>query len=106
MASGIAHRGWQIARSDFMTDEGVDEAAFRGAVQHELAMAEHIGERLGVAILAAPKRQRFGDLWITVGWRFQTASIPAVPNGESEAAEWLAEKPAPAESDVDLASAA
>lgn len=82
MASGIAHREWQIARSDYMTEQGVDEDAFRAAVQHELAMAEHIGERLGVAILAAPRRERLGSLWITLGWVFKTASVPSVPSDE------------------------
>lgn len=103
MASGIAHRDWQIARSDYTNDfGGVDEAAFRAAVQNELALAEHIGERLGVAIIAAPRRRRFGDLWVTEGWRFQTASIPADP----APGEVVAVDGDPVELDADALSAA
>lgn len=80
MASGIAHRAWSISREEFRDEYGkLDEQAFRAAVQNEMALAEHIGERLGVAIVAAPVRTRLlpdGD-YFTAGWRFKTASIPA-----------------------------
>jgi hypothetical protein len=49
MARGIAHREWRIHRDQYGSDE-----EFRGAVQAEFAMCENIGERLGVAIVAAP----------------------------------------------------
>ena len=45
MAKGIAHREWSLHSDDYQ-----DEKAFREAVQEELALAEHIGERLGVAM--------------------------------------------------------
>jgi hypothetical protein len=74
MARGIAHREWRIHRDDYKTDED-----FRGAVQAEFAMCENIGERLGVAIVAAPMRTRLlpdGE-WFTAGWAFKTATVPA-----------------------------
>lgn len=75
MAKGIAHREWRITAEDYE-----DDRAFRKAVQAELAMCENIGERLGVAIVAAPIRTKakHGSHWFTVGWVFQTASIPAM----------------------------
>jgi hypothetical protein len=57
---------------------GSDEE-FREAVQAEFAMCENIGERLGVAIVAAPMRTRLhpdGE-WFTAGWAFKTATVPA-----------------------------
>lgn len=73
MARGIAHREWRIDRSDY---DG--EAAFREAVQAELAMCENIGERLGVAIVSAPIRTRLNDggEWFTAAWVFRTATVP------------------------------
>lgn len=79
MAKGIAHREWSIRRDDYHDEHGrIDERAFRDAVQTELALAEHIGERLGVAIVASPVRTRLaGGSWFTVGWVFKTATVPA-----------------------------
>lgn len=80
MAKGIAHREWAIYRDDYRDDNGrVNEQAFRAAVQFELSMAEHIGERLGVAIVAAPVRTRhMGDgPYFTTGWVFKTATVPS-----------------------------
>jgi hypothetical protein len=74
MAKGIALRKWRISRSDYQ-----DDYQFREAVQGELASFEHIGERLGVALVAAPIRERAlqGGDWFTVAWAFQTATVPA-----------------------------
>lgn len=74
MARGIAHREWRIHRDDY-----TDDRSFREAVQAEFAMCENIGERLGVAIVAAPMRTRLhpdGE-WFTAGWAFKTATVPA-----------------------------
>lgn len=99
MAKGIAHREWRIDRDDFHDSLGrVDEAAFRAAVQNELALAEHICERLGVALVAAPIRTR--DLndgaWLTVGWVFKTATVPGAttPASETQALEDALAEPA------------
>lgn len=78
MAKGIAHRQWTVDFRDYGT---VEEA--RAAVQHEMAMAEHIGERLGVAIVCSPGRERVGDSFVTRGWVFETASIPTVQPGQT-----------------------
>jgi hypothetical protein len=43
MAKGIAHRDWSIQRSDYQTDQD-----FNGALQQELALGQHLMERLGV----------------------------------------------------------
>jgi hypothetical protein len=74
MAKGIALRKWRISRSDYE-----DDYQFREAVQGELASFEHIGERLGVALVAAPIRERavLGGEWFTSAWAFQTATVPA-----------------------------
>lgn len=81
MARGIAHREWRIDRSDY---DG--EAAFREAVQAELAMCENIGERLGVAIVSAPIRTRLngGNEWFTAAWVFRTATVPGVSEAKAE----------------------
>lgn len=78
-ARGISHREWQISREDYGDDQ-----SFREAVQAELAMCENIGERLGVAIVASPVRTKQGQSWFTMGWRFQTASVPAWRGGEED----------------------
>lgn len=75
MAKGISHREWRIHRDDYQDDQ-----SFREAVQAELAMCENIGERLGVAIVAAPSRLKQGDSWFTRGWVFRTATVPSMPN--------------------------
>jgi hypothetical protein len=74
MAKGIALRKWRISRSDYE-----DDYQFREAVQGELASFEHIGERLGVALIAAPIRTRLlpNGEWFTSAWGFQTATVPA-----------------------------
>lgn len=78
MASGIAHRDWQIERSEYDTDQD-----FNLAVQQELALSQHIMDRLGVAIVAAPVR-RPGPLglWSTHAVIFKTASVPAARDDE------------------------
>jgi hypothetical protein len=71
---GIALRKWSLSASDYE-----NEAEFRAAVQNELASFEHIGERLGIGVIAAPIRTRAlpeGE-WFTAGWVFQTATVPA-----------------------------
>jgi hypothetical protein len=85
MARGISHREWRIYRDDHTDDLGrVDEQGFRAAIQAELAMCENLGERLGVAIVAAPIRTRLngGGSWFTVGWVFKTATVPAAREDE------------------------
>lgn len=86
MARGIAHREWEVRREDYEND-----SEFRYAVQQEMSMAEHIGERLGVAIVAAPIRTRSlqGGSWFTVGWVFRTATVPSADT-----------KPEPAEAEL------
>ncbi len=87
MAKGIAHREWTIHLDEFTNDLGqTDEAAFREAVQAELAMCENFGERLGVAIVAAPIRTKLvgGNRWFTVGWVFKTATVPAARDNEPQ----------------------
>jgi hypothetical protein len=81
---GIALRKWSISASDYD-----DEALFREAVQQELASFEHIGERLGIGVIAAPIRAQQGSEWFTAGWVFQTATVPAAasPVAEIEALE-------------------
>jgi hypothetical protein len=89
MARGISHREWRIYRDDHTDDLGrVDEQGFRAAIQAELAMCENLGERLGVAIVAAPIRTRLngGGSWFTVGWVFKTATVPAAREGRGEPA--------------------
>jgi hypothetical protein len=95
-ARGIAHREWRLDRSDYRDEHGrTDETSFRAAVQNELALAEHMCERLGVMIVAAPVRTRVGDGWLTMAWAFKTATIPAVQEtGEVEALEEALAEPA------------
>jgi hypothetical protein len=83
MAKGIAHRDWSIQRSDYQTDQD-----FNGALQQELALGQHLMERLGVAIIAAPIRKRspFGG-WFTEAVIFRTATVPAAHEREVEALE-------------------
>jgi hypothetical protein len=94
MAKGIAHREWQILREHYRDDQ-----SFREAVQAELAMCENIGERLGVAIVAAPMRAKDID-WYTAGWVFKTATVPSGrepdPVSEIEALEEALAEPEPA----------
>jgi hypothetical protein len=82
MARGIAHREWRIHRDDY-----TDDRSFREAVQAEFAMCENIGERLGVAIVATPGREKIGDSWFTRGWLFRTATVPAMADQESAPGE-------------------
>src|SRR5689334_9853264 len=111
MAKGIAHREWFINRDDYVDEQGrVDEASFRAAVQNELALAEHIGERLGVAIVAAPIRTKLqmpGSSWFTIGWVFKTATVPAArgdaPTEIEALDEALREEPALVQDDDSLA---
>jgi hypothetical protein len=81
MAKGIAHRDWSIQRSDYQTDQD-----FNDAVQQELALGQHLMERLGVAIIAAPIRKRspFGGGWFTEAVIFRTATVPAAREQASE----------------------
>lgn len=101
MAKGIAHREWTISRDEYTDDHGrVDQQAFREAIQGELAMCENLGERLGVAIVAAPLRTRLDNgSWWTHGWVFKTATIPAAAAAASEieALEEALSEPEPAE---------
>lgn len=72
MARGIAHREWAIHRSDYDTD-----ADFREAVEAEMVLNVQIMERLGVAIVSAPVRNRdYG--WRTDAVIFQTATVPGI----------------------------
>lgn len=72
---GIGLREWSLKRSDYDSD-----AAFREAVQMELASFEHIGERLGICVTASPARRKENGRWITLGWVFATGTTPAVPS--------------------------
>lgn len=74
---GIKLRSWAIRREDYLDDTGAD-LGFRDAVASELAALEHMGERLGVGFVCAPVRQEvFPGRWETVGWMFQTETVPA-----------------------------
>jgi hypothetical protein len=79
MAKGIALRKWALHLKDYETEDD-----FRQAVAAELAGFEHIGERLGVGVVAAPIRAREGGEWFTRAWVFQTATVPAAHIGEPE----------------------
>jgi hypothetical protein len=71
---GIALREWSISRDEYHSDN-----EFREAVAGELASFEHIGERLGIALIAAPIRTQAqdGGTWFTAAWGFKTATVPA-----------------------------
>lgn len=76
---GIALRKWSIKAEDYGTD-----AEFRQAVVNELASFEHIGERLGIGLVAVPVRTRLlpdGD-YRTAAWVFQTATVPSTRDDE------------------------
>lgn len=79
MAKGIKLRNWSLDARDYETDE-----QFRGAVELELARFEHIGERFGIALVAAPVKRVIDDEYVTVGWTFQTATVPAARAVEPE----------------------
>jgi hypothetical protein len=78
---GIALRKWSLSASDYE-----NEAEFRAAIQNELASFEHIGERLGIGLIAAPIRALIpgGGTYYTAGWAFQTATFPAAREASSE----------------------
>lgn len=69
----MAKRKWTIPN-----DERYDtEDAFRAAVAEELARHEHVGYRIGLAIVASPLRRRLPDGEIqTLGWVFRTETTP------------------------------
>ena len=97
-AKGISHRKWALHRSDYQTD-----ADFRAAVEQEMALNVQIMERLGVAIVSGPARQRVGDNWVTHAMVFETATIPAgretPPPGEVEELEAALDDAEPVEAD-------
>lgn len=86
MAKGIKLRNWDLDVRDYETVED-----FRIAVANELAAFEHIGERFGIALVAAPAKQRVGDRYVTVGWTFNTATVPAARAVEEPEPEPLPE---------------
>jgi len=67
----MAKRTWTLDSRDFATEE-----EFRAAVQTELAQFEHVGHRIGLAVTAAPIRERIGREFETVGWAFRTDTVP------------------------------
>jgi hypothetical protein len=94
MAKGIAHRDWSVQRSDYETDQD-----FNVAVQQEMALGQHIMDRLGVAIVSAPVRRRYpGGGWYTEAVIFKTATVPGVradePEPEIDLERALGEEPA------------
>jgi hypothetical protein len=74
MAKGIAHRDWALHRFDYDSDQ-----EFNVAVQQEMALAQHIMDRLGVAIVSAPIRRRgpVTGRFYTEAVVFETATVPA-----------------------------
>jgi hypothetical protein len=77
---GISLRKWSISASDYASEQ-----EFRIAIANELASFEHIGERLGIGVIAAPIRTReSGQEWFTAGWVFQTATVPAARERATE----------------------
>lgn len=83
-------RDWTIEYDDFETEE-----AFRQAIEIELARFEHLGFRTGRALIAAPIRTRAEDdgTYITIGWRFQEAFMPAAKPAVAEAEPELEPEP-------------
>jgi len=79
MAKGIALRKWSLALGDYETEDD-----FRQAVAAELAGFEHIGERMGVGLVAAPVRANQGGEWFTSAWVFQTATVPGIRDEEPD----------------------
>lgn len=96
--AGISLREWSISLSDYETEDD-----FRQAVASELASFEHIGERLGIGLVAAPIRthQLPDGPWFTVGWVFKTATVPSARSGASEieALEEALAEPEPVEAE-------
>lgn len=95
MAKGIKLRNWSLDARDYQTDD-----EFRAAVELELARFEHIGERFGIALVAAPVKQVIAGEYVTVGWTFQTATVPAARQPEpdpvvEEELEQIVDEPAP-----------
>lgn len=85
MAKGIAHRTWFLYLNDYE-----DEATFAEAVQSELAQSQFLCDRLGVALTSCPMRRRNpradgqADEYVSEGWAFQTATIPAATDTPAE----------------------
>lgn len=88
MASGISHRQWFLWRADY-----ADDASFEEAVQSELAQLQFMCDRLGIAVVPSPVRDKLDRAdgrpseYFSMGWAFQTASIPAVREAATEIAE-------------------
>lgn len=77
----MAKREWELTNDDrYDTEED-----FRVAVQHELALAEHAGHRLGFGVFYAPIRQKIGDEVVTLGARFESFTVPLVPGRPQQA---------------------
>jgi hypothetical protein len=72
-------RAWMIYAQEFATD-----TEFRDAVAAELAGLENIGHRLGGGFVVAPVRERHGDDYVTVAWRFEHVFMPAARRQEPE----------------------
>jgi hypothetical protein len=88
MASGISHRQWFLWRADYD-----DDASFEAAIQSELVQLQFMCDRLGIAVIPSPVRDKLDRAdgrpseYFSMGWGFQTASIPAVREAAAEIAE-------------------
>lgn len=80
MAKGIAHRRWTIDRQDYETEED-----FLQALEVEAVRNVHLMDRLGVAVVSAPKRlvTDRGE-GFTVGMVYETATVPGAREAQAD----------------------
>lgn len=95
MAKGIKLRNWSLDARDYQTED-----EFLAAVEMEAAKSVHLQERLGVAIVSTPIKQVVNGEYVTLGWHFATATVPAARQSEpdpvvEEELEQIVEEPAP-----------
>jgi len=76
----LAKRTWTLDSRDYSSED-----EFRNAVAQELGAFEHIGQRIGLALIASPIRERINGDFVTTGWAFRTETVPTVR--EAPAAE-------------------
>jgi hypothetical protein len=81
-------RKWLLRLADYDGDEGT----FRAAVADELAGLENIGHRLGGGFISSPIREAVESPeglteYVTIGWLFEHAFMPAVKRRPEPAPE-------------------
>ena len=97
----MAKRNWDIDVKDYETWED-----FQVAVEQELASFRHIGDRIGLALIAAPKRERLNGRFVTTGWGFRTETVPALQAPEPKVVPLPVEGPEDEEPAVPAAEGA